>query len=183
MATGRRCRRAHQPRSGLPDCVHRGADADLLDLQSGIVTQDVFFSGGDDADLLVVRSTVGRIRFDGDAGDDSFLITGTVTGPDSILDGVVEFNAGGDADLLVSRGTLRRLVFTGGADDNISDVLQITAGVIDELEFFSETGEAAGFSSIAPATSARCPSPAMTPTTCSSTAVRTSAASPSPERW
>lgn len=116
-----------------------GADADLLDLQSGEVTDDVLFEGGDDADVLIARSRVRRIRFNGDAGTDEFLITGLVIG-EGFDDGLVEFFGGDDADLLVTRGTVRRLVFRGGADDEADDVLQTAGGSIGELEFFSESG-------------------------------------------
>jgi len=113
-----------------------GADSDLLDLQSGEVTDDVLFEGGDDADVLIARSRARRIRFNGDAGADEFLITGEVNG-DGPDDGLIEFNGGDDADVLVSRGTLRKLVFRGGADD---DVLQTSGGSIQELEFYSDAG-------------------------------------------
>jgi len=96
----------------------------------------IYFDGGDDADVLISRARVGRIRFDGDAGSDTLLITGTVEGAGTD-GGLVEFNGGDDADLLVSRGTLRRLVFRGGADD---DVLQTTGGSIQDLEFYNDSG-------------------------------------------
>ena len=116
-----------------------GADSDLLDLQSGEVTDNVFFEGGDDADVLIARSRAGRIRFNGDGGADEFLITGIVAGA-GVDDGLVEFFGGADADLLVTRGTLRRLVFRGGADDEADDVLQTVGGAIEELDFLSESG-------------------------------------------